>query len=77
MMYENLILIYVVVATLAFIVAICVNNNFSNSVKMKGRYMLLGSVLWPFVIIDGVARVLATVFMEIGKTVKENFWDVF
>jgi len=54
-----------------------VASNTHSSNQTKGRYILLGSLFWPLVIVWAIFHVVAVAIAEVTGILKENFWDIF
>jgi hypothetical protein len=63
-------------ASVVFVFVCGVASN-THSNKIKGRYILLGSIFWPFVIVGIFSLIIATVLTGVKELLKENFWDIF
>ncbi len=72
---EKMITIYIPVLIICLIVGIASNGGCEN--KVKGRYILLGSLFWPITLVVIISHILAVVMVELLRVVKENFWDTF
>ncbi len=72
---EKMITIYIPVMVVCLIIGIASNSGYEH--RIKGRYILLGSLFWPITLVVVISHILAAVIVEMLKVVKENFWDTF
>ena len=74
---NTILLCYLMPAVVLFFLIICSDVNTPDEDRIKGRYLLSYSFLWPYHFVCMFIKVVIHTVVEVSKHLKKCLWDNF